>query len=55
MALAVRERFADYSQWDTWQRSRQRGTANFSSGTKRSSVAGEEKQPTSSKKKLSLH
>jgi ABC transport system ATP-binding/permease protein len=50
--LGGAERFADYSQWDTWQRSRQKGTANFSSGAKRSSATGES-QPASSKKKLS--
>jgi len=50
--LGGAEGFADYSQWDTWQRSRQKGTANFSSGTKRSLAAGE-KQPGASKRKLS--
>jgi ATP-binding cassette subfamily F protein uup len=48
------ERFADYSQWDVWQRSQQRGTTNLSSGTKRPASAGET-QPASSKKKLSYH
>jgi len=52
--LGGAERFADYSQWDSWQRSRQKGTANFSSGTKRSSGAGES-QSVSAKKKLSYH
>jgi ABC transport system ATP-binding/permease protein len=46
------ERFADYSQWEIWQRSRQRGTTNLSSGTRRAPAAGEA-QSTSAKKKLS--
>jgi ATP-binding cassette subfamily F protein uup len=50
--LGGAERFADYSQWDTWQRSRQKGTANFSSGARKSAAAGET-QAASSKKKLS--
>jgi len=51
--LGGAERFADYSQWDVWQRSRQKGTANFSSGTRRSSAGGGDVQPATSKKKLS--
>ena len=47
------ERFADYSQWDAWQRSRQKGTANFSSGTRRSSAAAADTPPATPKKKLS--
>jgi ATP-binding cassette subfamily F protein uup len=52
--LGGAERFADYSQWDVWQRSQQRGTTNLSSGTKRSPSAGEA-QSASAKKKLSYH
>jgi ABC transport system ATP-binding/permease protein len=50
--LGGAERFADYSQWDVWQRSQQRGTTNLSSGRKRSLAAGEA-QPANAKKKLS--
>jgi len=50
--LGSAERFADYSQWDAWQRSQQKGTANLSSGTRRLSTAGEA-QSTIAKKKLS--
>jgi ATP-binding cassette subfamily F protein uup len=50
--LGGAERFADYSQWDIWQRLRQKGTTNLSSGTKRPLAAGEA-QPVSAKKKLS--
>ena len=53
--LGGAERFADYSQWDAWQRSRQKGTANFSSGTRRSSAGGGDAQPSASKKKLSYN
>ncbi len=52
--LGGAERFADYSQWDVWQRSQQKGTTNLSSGSKRGSAAGET-QSTSAKKKLSYH
>jgi ABC transport system ATP-binding/permease protein len=52
--LGGAERFADYSQWDSWQRARQKGTTNLSSGTKRARAAGET-QPASAKKKLSYH
>ncbi len=52
--LGGAERFADYSQWETWQRAQQRGTTNLSTGTKRASAAGEA-QPAASKKKLSYH
>jgi ATP-binding cassette subfamily F protein uup len=52
--LGGAERFADYSQWDVWQRSQQRGTTNLSSGTKRPPAAGEG-QATNAKKKLSYH
>ena len=50
--LGGAERFADYSQWDVWQRSRQKGTTNLSTGTKRSPSAGEAQSKTA-KKKLS--
>ena len=50
--LGGAERFADYSQWDVWQRSQQRGTTNLSSGTKRSPATGEA-QSANAKKKLS--
>jgi ATP-binding cassette subfamily F protein uup len=52
--LGGAERFADYSQWDVWQRAQQRGTTNLSTGTKRATGQGEE-QPASAKKKLSYH
>jgi ATP-binding cassette subfamily F protein uup len=52
--LGGAERFADYSQWDVWQRSQQRGTTNLSSGTKRAPAAGDA-QTTTAKKKLSYH
>jgi ATP-binding cassette subfamily F protein uup len=50
--LGGAERFADYSQWEVWQRSQQKGTTNSSSGTKRPSAA-QEAQSTTTKKKLS--
>jgi ATP-binding cassette subfamily F protein uup len=50
--LGGAERFADYSQWEIWQRSQQRGTTNLSSGTRRSPAAGEA-QSANSKKRLS--
>jgi ABC transport system ATP-binding/permease protein len=50
--LGGAERFADYSQWEIWQRSRQKGTTNLSSGAKRPLAAGEA-QSVSAKKKLS--
>jgi ATP-binding cassette subfamily F protein uup len=50
--LGGAERFADYSQWDAWQRSQQKGTANFSSGARRASTQGEA-PPAAAKKKLS--
>jgi ABC transport system ATP-binding/permease protein len=52
--LGGAERFADYSQWDVWQRLQQKGTTNLSSGTKRSHAAGEAPSATA-KKKLSYH
>jgi ATP-binding cassette subfamily F protein uup len=52
--LGGAERFADYSQWDVWQRLQQKGTTNLSSGSKRSSAAGEAPSATA-KKKLSYH
>jgi ATP-binding cassette subfamily F protein uup len=52
--LGGAERFADYSQWEIWQRSQQRGTTNLSSGTKRSPTIGEA-QSASVRKKLSYH
>ncbi len=39
--LGGAERFADYSQWEIWQRARQKGTTNLSSGAKRPSAPGE--------------
>jgi ATP-binding cassette subfamily F protein uup len=52
--LGGAERFADYSQWEVWQRAQQKGTTNVSSGTRRS-AADERAQPASSRKKLSYH
>ena len=52
--LGGAERFADYSQWDAWQRAQQKGTTNLSSGTKRAPAAGET-QTLNAKKKLSYH
>jgi ATP-binding cassette subfamily F protein uup len=52
--LGGAERFADYSQWDVWQRLQQKGTTNLSSGSRRSSAAGEAPSATA-KKKLSYH
>ncbi len=52
--LGGAERFADYSQWDAWQRSQQKGTTNLSSGAKRPASAGETPVPTA-KKRLSYH
>ena len=50
--LGGAERFADYSQWDVWQRLQLKGTTNLQTGGKRSSVPSE---PTfaNTKKKLS--
>jgi ABC transport system ATP-binding/permease protein len=50
--LGGAERFADYSQWDLWQRSQQKGTANSSAGARRSTAAAEA-LPAGMKKKLS--
>ena len=50
--LGGAERFADYSQWEVWQRSQQKGATNLSSGAKRSPAAVEA-QPAVAKKKLS--
>jgi ATP-binding cassette subfamily F protein uup len=52
--LGGAERFADYSQWDVWQRARQKGTTNLSSGTKRPSAPGEAAS-AGAKRKLSYH
>ncbi len=52
--LGGAERFADYSQWDVWQRAQQKGTANLSSGAKHPPAAGES-LPAIAKKKLSYH
>ncbi|HWF14365.1 MAG TPA: ABC-F family ATP-binding cassette domain-containing protein [Candidatus Acidoferrales bacterium] len=52
--LGGAERFADYSQWEIWQRAQQKGTTNLSTGTKRATVQGEA-QSAISKKKLSYH
>jgi ATP-binding cassette subfamily F protein uup len=46
------ERFADYTQWEVWQRSRQKGATNLSTGGTRSAVTGETVSSTA-KKKLS--
>jgi ABC transport system ATP-binding/permease protein len=48
--LGGAERFADYSQWEIWQRSRQKGTTNLSSGTKRSAAPGEAPSAVARKK-----
>jgi ATP-binding cassette subfamily F protein uup len=50
--LGGAERFADYLQWDVWQCSRQKGTTNLSTGTKRPPAATEA-QSAIAKKKLS--
>jgi ATP-binding cassette subfamily F protein uup len=50
--LGAAERFADYSQWEVWQRSQQKGTTNLSSGTRRSPAAGDT-QSMAARKKLS--
>jgi ATP-binding cassette subfamily F protein uup len=50
--LGGAERFADYSQWDIWQRAQLKGTTNVSSGNKRSPAEGET-QAVITKKKLS--
>ena len=52
--LGGAERFADYSQWDVWQRLQQRGTTNLSSGAKRPPAVGEA-QSVIAKKRLSYH
>ena len=52
--LGGAERFADYSQWEVWQRAQQRGTTNRSSGAKRPSSAVE-LPSASAKRKLSYH
>ncbi len=52
--LGGAERFADYSQWDAWQRSQQKGSENFSSGARRNSLP-EVSQPAAGKRKLSYH
>jgi ABC transport system ATP-binding/permease protein len=51
--LGGAERFADYSQWDAWQRPRQsKGNPNLSTGPRRSNVAASP-QAQAGKKKLS--
>jgi ATP-binding cassette subfamily F protein uup len=52
--LGGAERFADYSQWDTWQRAQQKGTANLSSGSRRTAPSADS-QPAGAKKKLSYN
>ena len=48
------ERFADYSQWDAWQDSRQaKDAANLTAATARSRAAIDSTLPNSAKKKLS--
>jgi len=52
--LGGAERFADYSQWDAWQRPRQtKANPNLSSGPKSSAAAVVASQPAGGKKKLS--
>jgi ATP-binding cassette subfamily F protein uup len=52
--LGGAERFADYSQWDAWQRPRQtKANPNLSSGPKSSAAAVGTSQPGGGKKKLS--
>jgi ABC transport system ATP-binding/permease protein len=50
--LGGAERFADYAQWDVWQRLRQKGTTNLSGGIKRSAT-GAEVTSVNAKKRLS--
>ena len=50
--LGGAERFADYSQWDVWQRAQQKGSTNVSSGARRPGSAGEASS-ASAKKRLS--
>src|SRR5467141_1899475 len=51
--LGGADRFADYSQWDAWQRPRQtKGNPNLSSGPRRLTAAGNP-QTSAAKKKLS--
>jgi len=51
--LGGAERFADYSQWDAWQRPRQsKSNPNLSTGPKRSNAVASS-QPQAGKKKLS--
>jgi len=50
--LGGSERFADYSQWDVWQRLQLKGATNLQTGGKRSSVPSEPTF-TNTKKKLS--
>ena len=50
--LGGAERFADYLQWEIWQRSQQKGTTNLPTGGKRLSVPSESTS-TTTKKKLS--
>jgi ABC transport system ATP-binding/permease protein len=52
--LGGAERFADYLQWEIWQRARQKGTTNLSSGTKRAPAPGET-QSANARRKLSYH
>jgi ATP-binding cassette subfamily F protein uup len=52
--LGGAERFADYSQWDLWQRPRQtKGNPNTSSGPLRSTAAAESARTSGTKRKLS--
>jgi ATP-binding cassette subfamily F protein uup len=52
--LGGAERFADYSQWDAWQRAQQKGTTNLAGGARRATPAAGAPSATS-KKKLSYH
>ena len=50
--LGGTERFADYSQWDVWQRARQKGSTNVSGGARRPGTAAEASS-AGAKKRLS--
>ncbi|MGH9681180.1 MAG: ATP-binding cassette domain-containing protein, partial [Candidatus Acidiferrales bacterium] len=51
--LGGAEQFADYSQWEAWRRSQQKGTANISTGARQPSPASGETKPAAGKRKLS--
>jgi len=50
--LGRAERFADYLQWDVWQRAQQKGSTSLPTATKRS-AASSEAQSAAAKKRLS--